>query len=117
MTPETREAIVAALKAGTPAGTLATTHGVTVRTICRVRTAAGLPVVRGCGAPLPADERAAIVALLTAGGTDAGIAHDRGHAIPTVKKIRESLGLPAKPRTRYPRVKNLSLDALTIADR
>jgi len=112
VTPETRAAIVAALKAGTPAGTLATTHGVTVRTICRIRTAAGLPVVRGCGVPLPADERAAIVALLQADGTDAGIARDRGHAIPTIKKIRESLNLPAKPRTRYPRVKNLSSDPL-----
>ena len=115
--PETRARIVAMLQSGALSADITAATGVSADTIGRIRKAEGIPRVnRGGLPPLSHEAIEQIRAALLAGEPVLPVCVRLHHSPRVVRAIRDSLGVTPKKRGRPKGAKNISSDALTVAE-
>ena len=115
--PETRARIVALLQSGALSSEITAATGASADTIGRIRKQEGIPRAnRGGLPPLSQEAIEQIRAALLAGEPVESVRVRLHHSPRVVRAIRDSLGLEPKKRGRPKGAKNISSDALTVAD-
>ena len=115
--PEIRARIVALLKSGATSESISAETGASTDTIGRIRKAHAIPRInRGGLPPLSQEAVEQIRTALLAGEAVLPICVRLHHSPRVVRAIRDSLGLEPKKRGRPKGAKNISPDALTVAE-
>ena len=115
--PETRARIVAMLQSGALSADITAATGVSADTIGRIRKQEGIPRAnRGGLPPLSQEAIEQVRAALLAGEAVLPVCVRLHHSPRVVRAIRDSIGVTPKKRGRPKGAKNISPDALTVAE-
>ena len=113
----TRARIVALLQSGALSSEITAATGASDDTIGRIRKQEGIPRInRGGVAPLSQEAVEQIRAALLAGEAVLTVCVRLHHSPRLVRAIRDSIGVTPKKRGRPKGAKNISPDALTVAE-